>query len=106
MDGMVVLSKDEWKEQRQEWISLNNQVIKDHPDIAALQELEKENQWLEAHPQLSNDIAWAKKQVKRNRANFRGYRIDITGLNWKNDFDILMQFRAKVGTITKKSVGI
>jgi Virulence-associated protein E len=106
LDGMVVLSKDEWKEQRQEWISVNNQVIAAHPDIAALQDLDKENHWLETHPQLSNDIAWAKKQVKRKRANFRGYRIDLDGPDWKNDYDILMKFREKIGTISKKSVGI
>ena len=36
MDGMVVLSKDEWKEQRDEWISVNTQLIQLHPDVAAL----------------------------------------------------------------------
>jgi hypothetical protein len=92
MDGMVVLSKDEWKEQRKERISVNNQVIKEHPDIAAHQDLQKENQWLETHPQLTNDIVWAKKQVKRNRSNFRGYRFDLTGPDWKNDFEILKEF--------------
>jgi hypothetical protein len=106
MDGMVVLSKDEWKEQRKEWISANNQVIKEHPDIATHQDLQKENQWLQTHPRLTNDIVWAKKQVKRNRSNFRGYRIDLTGPNWKNDFEILKEFRAKVSTISKRSVRI
>jgi hypothetical protein len=106
MDGMIVLSKDEWRNQREEWISVNNQVIEKHPDIAASQDLQKENRWLEAHPQLGNDIVWVKRQVKRNRANFRGYRIDIAGLDWRNDFDILNKFRSKVGIISKKSVGI
>jgi hypothetical protein len=102
MNGMIVLSKDEWKEQRDEWISVNNSVIKAHPDIASLQDLEKENQWLEAHPKLSQDIIWTKALIKRKGRPFRGYRIDLG----KNDSEILDKFRAKIGIISKKSVSI
>jgi Virulence-associated protein E len=89
-----VLSMSEY----QDWVAVEREAMKKYPETAAKKEIE----WLDAHPVLSHDIRWEKKQIKKNGKPLKGYRIDLEGEFWKTDLDILEKIREKNGMVLSK----
>ena len=94
MTNEPVLSMSEY----QDWAATQRQAVEAYPDIASKKEIE----WLDAHPKLSHDIKWEKKQIKRNGKPLKGYRIDLEGDNWEKDLEILEKIRENTGIVLSK----
>jgi hypothetical protein len=94
MQDIVVVSRSEYAEWAKKRIKINTLAAETYPD-AITSDQNKENEWFEAHQELSQDIKWIKppKGIKRNGQPLHGYRIDFEGKRMC-DYEILQKFIA------------
>jgi hypothetical protein len=99
LDGKLVLGKDDYAEQVRVQISGVNNYREFEIDA------KEKVQWMEAHPEISQDIRWHKPSggINVSGTRLKGYRFDLDGKDWEQDFSIIERIRKNNFTILKKS---